>query len=604
MKAYDEEVRSEEARRWLFFRYACFIGLIGALVIFVLSFGSHFTQLTRTAEKKDVMILMLSVMLGVSLAAVAMILAGIYYNIYTFFNRDKFYFFIFVSWVANAVYLLPELIGPQPEEKRYTTGVFVLSLISTLFLALALRYRGERQLPRRSLVVATLAGGACLAADLICIEYLLPESYQAQATLVLFSSVPTFLLLWWIGDLVTAHLKEHTYRRSLGAVLYTFYFYGLLQFLYPFRRYWGVVAVPWLLTVFVAAQLSKAINAISVMGALQSATAHRDFKRAQEAREAESKRAEEAREAKNRLRLRELELEAQGEKLQREEQYVQLGKLASVIRHDVNTSLASMGFDVDALKDQYQHENMLLKRLETIEESMGRISAIVKAVDYFRGDKAYYNRDKLMSKVSMLEVVHRAVRLVKNEKEELKQNKARSRIRVGGKDVWVRANLPMLEQMVVNVIKNGLEAIDEAGRPNGLIDIKVGTTRLPGSEYGRWVKVEITDNGCGIPAENIEKLTTLFTTRSDKKPNSGIGLFIGKKILDIHDGDIKFESKLGEQTTVTLLLPEWNALQKQQAGAPAEEAEEEGEETITQDLVIGGAEGAAPAELTGNSGGS
>jgi hypothetical protein len=62
----------------------------------------------------------------------------------------------------------------------------------------------------------------------------------------------------------------------------------------------------------------------------------------------------------------------------------------------------------------------------------------------------------------------------------------------------------------------------------------------------------------------MDKLTTIFTTRGDKKPNSGIGLFIGKKVLDIHDGEIEFESTVGEGTIVTLLLPEWNALQKKE----------------------------------------
>lgn len=162
----------------------------------------------------------------------------------------------------------------------------------------------------------------------------------------------------------------------------------------------------------------------------------------------------------------------------------------------------------------------------------------------------------------MLEIVHRAVRSLKNEMGWLKRVDAKSFIKIRGREVFVRAYVPMFEQLVVNVIKNGLEAIEEAGRERGVISINVGTTELMGSKYSRWVGVEIEDNGIGIPEENMDKLTALFTTRGDRKASSGIGLFIGKKIVDIHKGRIHFESKAGVGTKVTLLLPEFSALQK------------------------------------------
>lgn len=604
MKSYDNEVRSEDTLRWAFIQCACWSVPLVSVIIFFIIFRAEISM----PEMHDFMF-------GVSLCAIAAILAGTYYYTYRYFDEDKFYFFIFLSWVANAIYLIPELVKPASVSPSHHTGVFFLSLISSCFLLLAFCFRGEKVPDRRRLKIGAVIGIFLLSLDILIIyknKTLLPAD-KTQAYLILAGSFFAFLFLWAIAEVLTAHLSSITYKRNFKPLRYTFYFYGLLQFSYPFKPFMDFQTLPWLPAIFVAAQLAKVVNAISIMGVLQAVIAYRDLKREDAAREA----AREAEEAVNKLRFRELELEAQAsrleadqEKLQRESQYVQLGMLASSIKHDVNTPLATMSFDIGSLKDKFQSDNSVLTKLENLEESMRRIYAIVKVVDIFRGDKAFYNRDKFMSKASMLEIAHRAVRSVKNEKEELKQSNARTRIKVTGRDVWVRANVPMLEQVVVNVIKNGLEAIDEAKRERGLIEINVGTTKLNDSQYPRLVRVVVADNGCGIPEENIEKLTTLFTTRSDKKPNSGIGLFIGKKILDIHDGDIKFESEVGEWTRTTLLLPEWRALQKQNAGVPSAESATDGgdkapdtENTLNVEPESSKMTPTAPVEASATSGG-
>jgi signal transduction histidine kinase len=122
----------------------------------------------------------------------------------------------------------------------------------------------------------------------------------------------------------------------------------------------------------------------------------------------------------------------------------------------------------------------------------------------------------------------------------------------------------------VNIIKNGLEAILEAKQEAGSINIRVSRAKIPQSRHSRWVRVDIIDNGRGIPEDEIAKLATGFTTRSEKKPNSGIGLLIGKRILHIHGGRLSFESTLGVGTTVTLLLPEFSATQETRAASQSE----------------------------------
>ncbi|HEY0322013.1 MAG TPA: HAMP domain-containing sensor histidine kinase [Pyrinomonadaceae bacterium] len=544
MNSYILDAQSEEARRWKTVRYACF-----GLLILHFSFFIFFWRNINFLSGK--------LMFSLSVSAVAGILAGTYFYTHRFL-KDPFYFFVFLSWLANAFYLIPELNGPtQPDAKGYFSykiGVYVLSLISSILLVPALLSPGKKKSTRWTYLIGVAIGTTLLAVDCYLIIRGLPEGtanwspvHTTLAWILLPGSVLSFALIWAAGEVSKARLSDEDRGWKRQLLPGTFYIYAVLQFIYPVSPFLETLGGEKMLVPFFIAQLAKVGNAISMLGVLQSAIAYKDLRRDEEIKD---------------VRIKEAELKAEAEQIEKKSQFIELGMLASSIKHDVNTPLATMSFDIGAMKNRFQHDTEIIKKLERLEESMERIYAIVKVVDILRGDKAFFDRDQFMSKTSIFEVVHRAVRSVKNEKSELKLKDSKNTIKVEGREIWGRAYSPMLEQVVVNIIKNSLEAISEAGRERGLIMIRVGSTEIPESNYSRWVKIEISDNGCGIPEKNIGKLTTLFTTRDDKKPNSGIGLFIGKKILDIHNGEIKFESKVGEGTKVTLLLPEWNALQK------------------------------------------
>jgi signal transduction histidine kinase len=556
---YKDIAQDENTRRWIFIQ--CFS--IAVLILLpLLVFAYYLKTLDEIYIDK-------SHLEFISFSVVAAILASAYYYTYKCFNEDKFYFFIFLGWIANAAYLIPAGFKTKPEISNITyqnfqNGIFIFSFVSTVYLFIAWLY-GVKNKPNR---IKFYAGIVILMTGISVDLYYIPtviQNLQSQAYVHLCFSVVNFIVIWLVGLSFETHIRVQNIHVNPVTIQITFFTYATLQFFGPFIPHWGKKSPEnflWLPPlIFIVAQIVKLVNAISIMGVIQKTNARREMSIEDGVRETERKLREQGLE----LEAQESKLKAEEEKLERERQYIALGKLAASIKHDVNTPLATMSFDIGALKERFQHDKTTIARLEKLQESMKRIRAIVKVVDYFRGDREFYNRDDFMEKASMLEIVNRAVRLVKNEIEALKIENPRSRIRIKGRDVWVRANIPMLEQVVVNVIKNGLEAIEEAERERGLIDINVGKVELTDTDYSHWVKVEIADNGCGIPKENIEKLTTMFTTRSHKKPNSGIGLFIGEKILDIHDGRIEFESSVGDWTKVTLLLPEWDVSRKKAA---------------------------------------
>jgi len=115
----------------------------------------------------------------------------------------------------------------------------------------------------------------------------------------------------------------------------------------------------------------------------------------------------------------------------------------------------------------------------------------------------------------------------------------------------VVCNIGELNQVFLNMVVNAAHAIHDAGK-----DVSTGTISISTALVEDMVEVTIADNGCGIPAENIEKIYDPFFTTKEVGRGTGQGLAITRSIvIDKHGGDIRVASKPGEGTRFTLCLP-------------------------------------------------
>ncbi len=105
-----------------------------------------------------------------------------------------------------------------------------------------------------------------------------------------------------------------------------------------------------------------------------------------------------------------------------------------------------------------------------------------------------------------------------------------------------------LSQLFHNLLANALQAVENEGR------VVVDVSRQAGH-----ILISVTDNGCGIENENLERIFNLyFTTRAE---GSGIGLAVCHQIVSEHGGSIQVESELKRGTTFTVSLPEQQEIQ-------------------------------------------
>jgi two-component system NtrC family sensor kinase len=104
-----------------------------------------------------------------------------------------------------------------------------------------------------------------------------------------------------------------------------------------------------------------------------------------------------------------------------------------------------------------------------------------------------------------------------------------------------------VKQMLVNLVRNGIEAI---GHDHGRVSL---TARLLDSTDT--VEIRVSDNGSGIPQENIPRLFTPFFTTKEMGKGTGLGLAIAYGIVKMHSGDITVQSDPGEGTMFVISLP-------------------------------------------------
>lgn len=111
-------------------------------------------------------------------------------------------------------------------------------------------------------------------------------------------------------------------------------------------------------------------------------------------------------------------------------------------------------------------------------------------------------------------------------------------------EILINGDYNRLNQVLLNIIKNSIEAKDETKESY----IKI-YTKLTNKN----IRIYVEDNGVGISKENMKKISEPFFTT--KQNGTGLGVLLSKEIINAHNGKIEYKSKEKEGTIVTITLP-------------------------------------------------
>ncbi len=227
--------------------------------------------------------------------------------------------------------------------------------------------------------------------------------------------------------------------------------------------------------------------------------------------------------------------------LQREliqsERHAAVGKLAAGVAHEINNPLTGiLTFAEDLLEEATEGDPVREDLAIIVRETLRCRNIVRELLDFSRRSRPKRHT------MSLQPVVDRSLALVRNQASFHDIDFV---LDMDDPSLQVKMDPNQIQQVVLNLIINARDAMGGKG------EIKVRIREQPGT--GGAV-VEIVDNGCGIPSENLEKVfEPFFSTKGTH--GLGLGLAAVRSIVDQHDGEIFVESEEGKGAAFRICLP-------------------------------------------------
>ncbi|HNV71741.1 MAG TPA: ATP-binding protein, partial [Candidatus Ozemobacteraceae bacterium] len=224
------------------------------------------------------------------------------------------------------------------------------------------------------------------------------------------------------------------------------------------------------------------------------------------------------------------------------EKWVSLGKLAASVAHEIRNPLVAIRGLVEMIGEDLSGENA--RHVRVVIGEVNRLNRVVEELlQLTRPEKAE------LKQTSLAELLDELLLLVRHEAE---------RHRVVIRKEWsdgpfhVTIDPEKVKQAFINVMLNAIQAMPQGGT----LTISLKQTPWPGlpeEDDRHAVAIEFADTGVGIQRELVDKVfDPFFTTRPQ---GTGLGLSITRKVVDLHQGQIKLHSEPGHGTRIQILLP-------------------------------------------------
>ena len=260
-----------------------------------------------------------------------------------------------------------------------------------------------------------------------------------------------------------------------------------------------------------------------------------------------------------------MELELQ---LSQKQKMEAVGTLAGGIAHDFNNILAAMQGYLELSLDDLAEDSPVRANLEQILSCSNRATKLVKQILTF-SRKEQEKQEK--EPVQMSSIVKEVLEMLRSSLPTT--IKICRKIRAGTSVVL--ADPTQIHQVLVNLCTNASHAMRENG---GLLEVSLtdvdfeSDTRI-GDEHldrGSYVKLSVSDSGCGMEKDVVERVFEPFFTTKKVNEGTGLGLSVVHGIIKSHGGAITVKSVLGEGTTFDIFLPkiEDGAVEKAQPPEP------------------------------------
>jgi len=220
------------------------------------------------------------------------------------------------------------------------------------------------------------------------------------------------------------------------------------------------------------------------------------------------------------------------EELKRMERMATLGELATAVAHEIKNPLAGISGAIQVLREDLPENDPRREIITDVLQEVERLDRTVRDLLSFAKPQKPQKLD-----TDIKELLKKTLNLVK-----LKAEKQNVKIKISVEDIVINVDPQQLQQVLLNLILNALQAMPTGGEINISVFTKDG-----------FCNIIVQDTGEGIPPEDLPNLFRPFYTTRGR--GTGLGLSISKNIIEAHGGTIEVESRQGEGTKFIVRLP-------------------------------------------------
>jgi signal transduction histidine kinase len=217
------------------------------------------------------------------------------------------------------------------------------------------------------------------------------------------------------------------------------------------------------------------------------------------------------------------------------------GALSASIAHELNQPLGASNLNIQFLKMNLEkgviNPELGKEVLDSLEEDNKRAAAIVKSLR-----SIFTEVDSNAKEVQLDSLIDRVLDIVK---PELKSKNIQIQLQVDD-GLLVRVNSSEIEQVILNLLNNAIQALANAGTLQRRIAINA-------TKDEHFIHLSVSDNGAGVPIEFKSQLFELLSTT--KQTGMGLGLWLCKHIVTRYGGSIRYEDAVGGGARFVVELP-------------------------------------------------
>ncbi len=231
----------------------------------------------------------------------------------------------------------------------------------------------------------------------------------------------------------------------------------------------------------------------------------------------------------------------QQERVQANARLATLGEIATMISHEINQPLAAIETYAATcervIAQNKVTQGTLQQALSGVRAQAERAGRIIRSVQDFA-----QSRKEATQGVDVMEVVRELSTLI-----DIQAKRFQSIVKVQGvTGIRIQTDKTMIEQVLLNLIRNGLESMRQTPEVKRLLEVSVARTSA-------WLEIAIADNGCGVSPDIRERLFQPFVT--NKPQGTGVGLSLCKSLVEKYRGQIFYAEKPTGGSIFTVRLP-------------------------------------------------